>query len=59
MHEYMYGASEISMHTYGAFIQYYSYAVVMYYIRYKLSWISTPALRQKLRIGQTDAVAHN
>ena len=49
----IYGASNVCMSTYGDFIEYYSYAFFIYSDHYLISWISTPALRQKLSIGQT------
>ena len=55
----IHGASNICMDIYGAFIRYYPYAFIIYGIHYLISWISTHALRQKLRIGETSTVAHN
>ena len=48
----IYKASNISMNIYGAFIKYYSHAFMIYGFHDLISWISTPAVRQKLRIGQ-------
>ena len=55
----MYGASNICMEIYGAFIRYYPYAFIIYGIHYLISWISTRALRQKLKIAHTSTVARN
>ena len=41
------------------FIEHGSYAFIILGIHYLISWISTPALRQKLRIGQTSTVDYN
>ena len=49
----------ICMNSYGALNKYYSDAFSVHSIRYSRSWISTPTLRQKLRIGQSSIVAHN
>ena len=52
------GASN-GMNVYRAFINYYSYAFIIYGIHCLISWISTPALRQALRIGRNSNADHD
>ena len=55
----IYGAFNICMNTYRAFIEHHSYSFIIYGFHSSVGWISTPALRQKLRIGQTRTIAYN